>query len=158
MKHTDETKPVIESASVTENTALEQAQHSDISAFSHFEYINDDGADGQVQHSEWSTSATFPHSECADVESEHRDESVTADTPKAGLKPKRGRPADPAKADRVQVSVYLPRATYEGIKDLAAHHEMGISDLLCKIAFFFTENNADTLARFREVKQMQLKF
>ena len=58
----------------------------------------------------------------------------------------------------MQVSVYLPRETYEGIRDLAANSGQGISDILARLAFCFTENNAETLARIREVRRLSLTY
>ena len=82
-----------------------------------------------------------------------------AAVPEGGqAKPKRGRKPKPENADRVQVSVYLPRSTYEGIRDLAANSGQGISDILARLAFFFTENNAETLARIREVRRLSLTY
>ena len=65
---------------------------------------------------------------------------------------------DRPRVDTVQVSVYLPRSTYEGIRDLAANSGQGISDILARLAFCFTENNAETLARIREVRRLSLTY
>ena len=73
-------------------------------------------------------------------------------------KPKRGRKAKPENADRVQVSVYLPRETYEGVRDLAANSGQGISDILARLAFFFIKNNAGVLERIREAKRLSITY
>ena len=144
-------------------------QHSECLTLRNSESVNECEVEGQEQHF---NIQALPNSESSNVGNEQHDDTDTqitsfehseisknehSDIP-ALLKPKRGRRADPAKADRVPVSVYLPRATYDGIKDLAAHSQMGISDLLAKVAFFFIEKNEDVLARIREVKQLELKF
>ena len=94
------------------------------------------------------------------VEHEPLCEAPMADVQEAGeaSKPKRGRKPKPENADRVQVSVYLPRETYEGVRDLAANSGQGISDILARLAFFFTESNAEALARIREVRGLTLTY
>ena len=62
---------------------------------------------------------------------------------------KRGRKPKPENADRVQVSVYLPRSTYEGVKDLARWTQRTMSDVLSDLASEFVEQNADKLSVIR---------
>ena len=67
-----------------------------------------------------------------------------------GNKPRRGRKPKPENADRVQVSVYLDRDTYEGVKDIAAFSGQNISDIMARLAAFFVEDNAGELERLRQ--------
>ena len=62
----------------------------------------------------------------------------------------RGRKPKPENADRVQVSVYLPRSTYEGVKDLAIGTRRTMSDVLSDLASEFVEQNADKLSVIRD--------
>ena len=63
---------------------------------------------------------------------------------------KRGRKPKPENADRVQVSVYLPRSTYEGVRDLAAGTQRNMSDVLARLATELVEQNADKLSVIRD--------
>lgn len=73
------------------------------------------------------------------------DEGIAEDS-----KPRRGRKPKPENADRVQVSVYLDRDTYEGVKDIAAFSGQNISDIMARLAVFFVEDNASELERLRQ--------
>lgn len=97
---------------------------------------------------------TETSSEVVTVEA-HDEASIPEEVP---AKPKRGRKPKPENTDRVQISVYLPRDTYEGIRDLAANSGQGISDIIARLVFFFTENNAETIARIREVRQLSISY
>ena len=73
------------------------------------------------------------------------EESIAEDN-----KPRRGRKPKPETADRVQVSVYLDRDTYEGVKDIAAFSGQNISDIMARLAVIFVEDNASELERLRQ--------
>ena len=73
------------------------------------------------------------------------EESIAEDN-----KPRRGRKPKPENADRVQVSVYLDRDTYEGVKDIAAFSGQNISDIMARLAVIFVEDNASELERLRQ--------
>ena len=71
-------------------------------------------------------------------------------------KPKRGRKPKAENVDRVQVSVYLPRSSYEAVKDLASFSKQNISDLLARLAFKFIEKNSQTLDEGRrKIQELQ---
>lgn len=63
----------------------------------------------------------------------------TADKPKRGRKPKA------ENTDRVQVSVYLSRNVYEGLKALAQAKSLNLSDMVARTANSFFERNTQSI-------------
>ena len=61
-----------------------------------------------------------------------------------------GRRHKQGNADRVQVSVYLDRNTYEIVKDIAAFSGDTLSDIIARLAEGFAQKNAGELERLRQ--------
>lgn len=79
-----------------------------------------------------------------------------ADTRQAGVqvsdipaKRKPGRKPSVDKADRVQVSIYLNREIYEGIKDYAAFRDENISDISARLVTDFVSQHLDKINEAR---------
>lgn len=64
--------------------------------------------------------------------------------------PRRGRKPNPEKANRVQVSIYLDKDTYEAVKDIATFSNQTISDIFYSYAVAFVERNREALEEGRQ--------
>lgn len=83
-------------------------------------------------------------------------ESVVVESEPPAETPTRGRPGrkpNPDKADRVQVSIYLPRGVYEDIKDIAAFSNSNISDISCELIKEYTLSKSEMLKQARTFLQ-----
>ena len=66
---------------------------------------------------------------------------------------RRGRKPD--RQVRVQVSAYLDKETYEGIKIASSSTGLTVSDILAKAAFFFVRDNAEEIESYRQFTKGQ---
>lgn len=84
------------------------------------------------------------------IESEVVESEPSAETPTRG---RPGRKPNPDKADRVQVSIYIPRGVYEDIKDIAAFSNSNISDIACELIKEYTLSRSEMLKQARTFLQ-----
>lgn len=96
------------------------------------------------------------------VDVEVQDEPDTLSLPVEAVQegqPRRGRKPKAENADRVQITAYLDRNTYEGVRDIAAFSGDTISDIIARLAVFFVEENASELERVRQtIKGARFKY